>query len=331
VHALQTSGAFDEANIGNQRNRGADDNVAVLTSAVEGAWASNKALVAIYIDLSKAFDRCSHAHLVRAFLDMRSDVAPELRGAYLHSVRWLREFLTGREQVARVSKCLSKKLPLRQGLPQGSVLGPLAWKAFVQGLIKILRSHDCAHGLLSFYDDLALYEAASDPALAAARLQPVLDDIAAWAREHNMDLSVEKTQYQVFVDPKAVPRAAKMPECEFTVQGDDRWAKDRRVREKTGRRRWGTIASVGENAVGVDFDRAGAAAAPPEMVGKDELALLLKGVESARFLGVQFDWRLRFDKQLAKTLRTFRRRLGAVRVLARASWARGRLTCAFFT
>jgi ribonuclease HI len=217
VRALD--GRFDPEVIGNTKNRGPEDNIATLIGDVEGAWAEGKVLVAAYVDLSQAFDRANHGHLVKAFLDMRADVPAGQRAEHLQCVDWLRSFLCGRAQVTRVGQQLSRPRKLLQGLPQGSVAGPMAWKVFIQGLVQRLRSAGAPH-VGNFYDDLCLYEIAKTPETAAARLQGTLDAVHTWAEEHNMRISMQKTRYTVFEKPKRPAAGASRREADLTLNGE---------------------------------------------------------------------------------------------------------------
>ena len=70
----------------------------------------------IYLDFSKAFDSVSHTQLL---MKLRS--AGIIGGVW----SWLRSYLSGRSQCVLVNNCLSQPLPVKSGVPQGSILGPL--------------------------------------------------------------------------------------------------------------------------------------------------------------------------------------------------------------
>jgi hypothetical protein len=57
-------------------------------------------------------------------------------GVDLRVVVWINEFLLGRSQRVRVDGHLSEEVRVRSGVPQGSVLGPLIFLAYVNDRLK---------------------------------------------------------------------------------------------------------------------------------------------------------------------------------------------------
>lgn len=71
---------------------------------------------AIFIDLSKAFDRVTHCKLINVLIDC---------GVSLLIIRWTSAHLSNRRKFVDVNGTFSELLKLYSGVPQGSVLGPL--------------------------------------------------------------------------------------------------------------------------------------------------------------------------------------------------------------
>ncbi|KAI8493247.1 hypothetical protein Bbelb_292510 [Branchiostoma belcheri] len=73
-------------------------------------------------DYSKAFDRVSHTVAIYRLLEL--GLRPSL-------VRWITDFLTSRSQAVRYHGVLSDTVPVTCGLPQGTLLGPLIFTAYI--------------------------------------------------------------------------------------------------------------------------------------------------------------------------------------------------------
>ena len=85
----------------------------------------------LLLDLSAAFDIVSHSKLL---------VKLKHFGFGQLALDFIESYLTGREVYVEVETDKSKKVKIRSGIPQGSVLGPLLYAIFIID-IKEINSH----------------------------------------------------------------------------------------------------------------------------------------------------------------------------------------------
>ena len=93
-------------------------------------------------------------------------------------LKWLVSFLSGREQRVRVSNSLSSPGGVRSGVPQGSVLGPILFLAYISDLQ--MTNPETFSLLLKFVDDSKVLTRTSTEE-DVLKLQEDLTQVYRWA------------------------------------------------------------------------------------------------------------------------------------------------------
>ncbi len=132
----------------------------------------------IYIDNSKAFDKIDHNILLYKL---------NYYGIKDKYLTWIEQFLKNRTQTVYLNKTYSYTSPVKSGVPQGSVLGPILFVIFINDLPQSITNST----VLTFADDTKVVSKVGT-VTDITNLQLNLDKIIAWSNHNNMELNQNK-------------------------------------------------------------------------------------------------------------------------------------------
>ena len=156
---------------------------------------SKKVTLVVLLDLSKASDSIDHCRLIR-----------KLRGLGLSepAVQWFKSYLSDRKQYVRIGSKYSSLCKINNGVPQGSILGPLLFNIYIDELPSIpencsMESHVDDSKLLTFNINLLLtfdinlsFPIAS-AGTAALQISEDQGNVAAWCCHNSLLINPDKT------------------------------------------------------------------------------------------------------------------------------------------
>ena len=138
--------------------------------------------LAVYLDLSKAFDTINHGILLRKL---------EYYGIRGRALEWFKSYLDQRRQYVNFGGVCSKLQSVEYGVPQGSVLGPLLF---------IIYSNDIPHSItysksILFADDTTVYITGSNLEIMYQHVNYDLKSLNDWFRANQLSVNPLKTKY----------------------------------------------------------------------------------------------------------------------------------------
>ena len=146
---------------------------------------NNHVTLGIFIDLSKAFDTINHKILIDKLN------AYGIRGT---ANDWFKSYISNRQQFVQIGDTKSKILPIRCGVPQGSILGPLLFIIYINDITKVSKLFD----LIMFADDTNLFIKDNDIHSLISKANTELEKISKWFKLNKLSLNIKKTNFILF-------------------------------------------------------------------------------------------------------------------------------------
>ena len=151
----------------------------------------NKQYVAVlFLNVSKAFDTVNHPLLLSKL---------HCLGLTSSSIAWFQSYLSNHIQITSIEGSSSSPGSPRSGVPQGSVLGPTLFSAFINDLPQILPSDSTA----LFADDTTIFLIGKDPVCLNTSLQSCLLIADSWMTRNGLSLNHIKTKCMLIHSPRS--------------------------------------------------------------------------------------------------------------------------------
>ena len=158
---------------------------------------------ACFIDLSKAFDTISHSKLLSKLPSY---------GIHGLELEWFTDYLFNRKAIVQYGQEQSEKFSLTQGVPQGSILGPLLFLIIFNDLSDVIENSK----VIKYADDTVLYASGKTARDITEQLNSDLSRLEAWFHENELiiNLNKGKTETLLFGTTKKVANGSS----EFNVR-----------------------------------------------------------------------------------------------------------------
>ena len=141
--------------------------------------------VSVFFDAKKAFDTVWHEGLI---VKMAKDGVPA------KVIRFVGNWLLGRMLKVRIGREYSRNIPLKSGVPQGSVISPLLWNYWLGDCPATISPH--AFSAL-YADDVALWVSHPSYRTLIRIVNEEIKNLVQWIRRKRLVFTQEKTMAMV--------------------------------------------------------------------------------------------------------------------------------------
>ena len=165
-------------------------------------------IMLVLLDLSAAFDTVDKHILFERLYSYFG-----IRGTAL---RWFQSYMSDRTMSVAIENQFSKSIPVRFGVPQGSVLGPILFTMYTTPLCDIIL--DCGFDFHIYADDIQIYLPLNKQNTSLELLEDCLERIKLWMAANKLKLNESKTEVILF-STHTGPSQADVP-AEINFSGE---------------------------------------------------------------------------------------------------------------
>ena len=185
THYIESNDLLSKKQHGFRKTKSTLDALFQLTSQINLNMDRRCPTLVTFIDFKKAFDCVQHDLLIQKVKKLNLDGS---------TIKWLVNYLTHRQQKVLANNQYSDPMTVTQGVPQGSIIGPLLYIIYADDITKLIKN---CHVTL-YADDTVFYSNGKSLNAAMKDMQKSLMALELWCNRNGIFMNVSKTKFMIF-------------------------------------------------------------------------------------------------------------------------------------
>lgn len=163
-----------------------------------------KTIIVLFLDLKRAFETISRPEMLRVLRKY---------GMGGKVLKWFESYLSSRTQICQYGNSMSNPKPVKFGVPQGSVLGPILFILYINDMKKALKHCD----INLFADDTVMFIAEKNEEIAIRKMKEDIKLLSKWLKFKKLKLNVQKTKYMIISNKTQL----NYTDLKIDIEGDE--------------------------------------------------------------------------------------------------------------
>ena len=170
-----------------------------ISDYIYDAMDNGEIVFLVLLDYSKAFDLANHNLIIAKLRALGFDES---------ALDWLKSYLDNRKQKVLLDSDESSLIELENGVPQGSILGPLLFTILVNDISDVIRN--CQYHLYADDTQLYLKTKVDDAVETIVKINDDLNRIAKFSQNNSLKINEDKSKFLVFGSKNNLARLSKV-------------------------------------------------------------------------------------------------------------------------
>lgn len=185
VSFLEKYDLLSKRQYGFRKKKSTADAISYLTKNIYNALDASQNVLAVFLDLSKAFDTVNHRLLLNVL---------EEKGVRGIANNLFQSYLSERQQIVQINEICSQPRKIKCGVPQGTVLGPILFILYIDTVFSL----DLQSEIISFADDTVVLCTDTSWLALKQKIEHDLAKIFQCFTDKYLSINYEKTKFLPF-------------------------------------------------------------------------------------------------------------------------------------